>query len=218
MHTTVIFDMDGLLIDTEPYWVKVMMDVFSSVGVHLTPEECAHTTGLRFDQVVQHWYSMKPWKGAAPDVIHERVLARMEHIIREEAPLKEGAQECIHFFREKGYKTAVASSSALRLIQACTTRFHPDSFDIIHSAEFESHGKPHPAVFLTAAEKLKATPAECLVLEDSFNGILAAKAARMTCIAVPEPKHFDTYNHPLCDYKVKSLLDVPGLGIFQPNT
>lgn len=214
MYQSVLFDMDGLLLDTEPHWVQVMQEVFASVDVVLSPEECAQTTGLRFDQVVDYWYARRPWQKKSPQEVIQLVIDQMEEYIRHNAPVKEGAAACIDFFRTKGYKTAIASSSAHRLIQACVSRFPAGSFDITHSAEFEEYGKPHPAVFLQTARLLQTNPQHCVVLEDSFNGILAAKSARMCCVAVPEPIHFDKLHFHICDYKVSSLLDVPRLGVF----
>jgi sugar-phosphatase len=86
-----------------------------------------------------------------------------------------------------GLQLAVASSSPPRLIEASLARLGlRDHFTEIVSAESEPYGKPHPAVFLTTAARLGVAPTECLVFEDSLNGLVAAKAARMICVAVPE--------------------------------
>ena len=84
-------------------------------------------------------------------------------------------------------KVALASSSAYRVIRAVVERLGlADAFDLIYSAEEEEYGKPHPGVYLTTAHRLGVAPTRCLAVEDSLNGVLAAKAARMKCVAIPE--------------------------------
>ncbi len=123
--------------------------------------------------------------------------------------LKPGAEHAIDLCAGRGLPLAVASSSEYRLIDAALLHFGlRGRFAVIHSAEEEQYGKPHPAVFLTAAARLGAVPKECLVWEDAPAGVLAAKAASMACIAVPE---MGEGHHPafgLADLVVQSLLDV----------
>ena len=111
--------------------------------------------------------------------------------------------------RRRGLALAVASSSEYRLIDAALEHFDlRRRFALVHSAEDEPYGKPHPAVFLTTAAELDAAPRQCLVWEDAPAGVLAAKAASMACIAVPE--HGEGH-HPafaLADLVVDSLLEV----------
>ena len=108
----------------------------------------------------------------------------------------------------------MASSSQYRLIDAALAHFGlRDRFELVHSAEDEEYGKPHPAVFLTAAAKLGAPPRRCLVWEDAPAGVLAAKASSMTCIAVPEPGEEDHPAFGLADLVVGSLLDVSGASL-----
>ena len=103
----------------------------------------------------------------------------------------------------------MASSSQYRLIDAALAHFGLRSrFALVHSAEDEEYGKPHPAVFLTAAAKLGVVPRRCVVWEDSPAGVLAAKAATMACIAVPEPGEGHHPAFGLADLVVDSLLEV----------
>ena len=107
---------------------------------------------------------------------------------------------------------AVASSSALRLIKATVNKLKlEDYFTLLVSAEHETHGKPHPAVFMRTAETLRVQPDRCLVIEDSFNGLLAAKAARMKCVVVPYPEDFNNPKLAIADWKLNSLNEMPGL-------
>jgi len=183
----VIFDMDGLLIDSEPLWHVAEIEVFATVGVELTPDLCQQTTGLRIDEVVQIWYSRRPWSDPAPDAVSRRIVERVVELVAEQGEPKPGAIAAVAAARDAGCALALATSSAPSLIEAVVARLGlAGAFDVMHTAAEERYGKPHPAVLLTTAELLSVDPSRCVVLEDSLNGVIAAKAARMACIAVPE--------------------------------
>ena len=187
MIRAVLFDLDGLMVDSEPLWRKVEIEIFATVGVHLTDEDCIETTGLRIDEVALHWSKERPWQGPTPHELAERIVDAMVARAPHEAEPKPGVRRAIALSEEAGLRLAVASSSPERLIRATLDGLGVTSrFAAIVSAEREAYGKPHPAVFLRAAAALDVAPTECLVLEDSVNGMVAAKAARMKCIVVPE--------------------------------
>lgn len=202
----VIYDMDGLMIDSEPFWRQAEMKVFATVGLNLTEQDCIETTGFRFDEVVEHWWHRQPWTGKTRQQIHDDVLDEMENAITHHAHGMTGLLQSLDFFKAKGVKMAVASSSAMRLIKATVKKLKIESyFDILVSAEHETYGKPHPAVFLRTAEMLQVRPERCLVLEDSFNGLLAAKSAKMKCILVPDPSNFNNEKFVIADWKLQTL-------------
>lgn len=204
--------MDGLLIDSEPFWRQAEIAVFKTVGLELTERDCMETTGFRFDEVIDLWYRRKPWTNKSQEQVHDEVLDWMEKAIAETATLMPGVEESIRFFEGRQMKMAIASSSAFRLIKACSRRLHrEDAFHHLVSAENEAYGKPHPAVFLRAAEILGVAPVNCLVLEDSVNGVIAAKAARMHCVAIPHIVEFSNPKFAIADYKIRSLLELPDL-------
>jgi HAD superfamily hydrolase (TIGR01509 family) len=187
MIEAVIFDMDGVLIDSEPFWQESEIEAFGRAGLRLTHEMCAQTMGLRVDEVVDYWHRRHGWGGFAAGELEEAIIAGVERRILEKGEEKEGVRPALELFRGRGVKVALASSSAYRLIRAVTERFRlADRFDCVYSAEEEEYGKPHPGVYLTTARRLGVKPSACLAVEDSFNGVLAAKAARMKCVAVPE--------------------------------
>ncbi len=205
----VIYDLDGLLIDSEPCWMQAEMEVLGALGVPLTREGCLETTGLRLDEAVGYWAARHPWRGLPPEVAVERILRRVLALLAERAPLKPGVRESLAVVREEGLRVALASSSPLSLIEGVLERFGlRGEFEQVVSAEGERFGKPHPGVYLTTAARLGVAPGLCIALEDSVNGVLAATAAGMRCVAVPE--RWPVYDLRLgsADAVVRSLLEV----------
>lgn len=198
-----IFDMDGLLIDSEPLWREAEIEVFASVGLALSDEECRDTTGLRIDEVVALRHAQSPWSEPELGVVIERITDALIARVRARGEPLPGAREAIATCRSAGLALALASSSSRRIIDATLEHLGLE-FPVIASAQDERYGKPHPAVFLRAAERLGVEPTECLVFEDSLHGVIAAKAARMTVIAVPE--HPDP-RFAIADRVLESLLD-----------
>lgn len=187
----VLFDMDGLLVDSEPLWQRAEMEVFGAAGLALGPADCRRTTGLRIDEVVAFWRAARPAWAPPEDgaALTERIVDRVISLVEAEGALCPGAREAVAFFAAAGLPLGLASSSPLRLIEAVLARFSlRGAFQAVQSAQHEPLGKPHPAVYLRAAALLQAPPSACLALEDSPSGVIAAKAARMTCIAVPTPE------------------------------
>jgi sugar-phosphatase len=207
MLTAAIFDMDGLLADTEPLWHEVECAAYAEVGLAMTAEECMQTMGLRVDEAVGYWYARAPWPDVTPDELCTRIVERMvAEIATRTAPMS-GAVELIARMRARGWRIAVASSSPYAIIDAVVARCDLGAaFDVVHSAQDEAQGKPHPAIYLTAAAKLGVVPTECLALEDSVNGMVASKAARMRCVAVPMPAARHEPQWGLADLVIDSLV------------
>jgi HAD superfamily hydrolase (TIGR01509 family) len=208
MIKAIIFDFDGIIIDSEPLWVEAEMKIFKSVGVELTPEMCRQTTGLNTHNTLQYWYNIYHWTGKSVFQLYKEIMEAMQVLIFEKADLKEGYLDVLQFFVEKNLPVAVASSSPLKLITTALKKFHLfDFFKTISSAENEEYGKPHPALYLGAARKLGIDPVNCLAFEDSFNGAIAAKAARMKLVTVPDIHDFTSTRFDFADLKLASLKD-----------
>lgn len=187
MIQAVIFDMDGLLINSEPFWKAVEIEVFKKVGIELTVEKCLKTVGLRIDEVVTYWHDRKPWDHVSKKAIETEIVHKMIERITNEGEALPGVYDVIEFFWNQRMPMAIASSSYLSIIEAVVNRLKLNGFfDVTYSAEFEKYGKPNPGTFLTTAQKMKVDPTNCLVFEDSLNGVIAGKAARMITVAVPE--------------------------------
>jgi sugar-phosphatase len=181
-----IFDMDGLLIDSEPLWREAEMSVFGALGIELSAKLCRQTTGLRVDAAVAHWHKTFGWSGPSVAEVTEDLLDSAEHLILEHGALMDGALQVIEELHARGLRLAIASSSPLRLIHALVDRFELQKyFATLHSAENEAAGKPDPAVYRSAILQLGVSPEQCIAFEDSLAGLRAAKAAGATVIAVP---------------------------------
>ena len=209
MIKAVVFDMDGVLIDSEPLWQQVEIDVFKELGIALTPSMQVRTKGLRTDEMVHYWFTRFPWSHPSPEVVIQDYENRMKKIFQEEVELMSGAESSVEFFRSLGLPLALASSSAMYLIDIFLDRFKfRYRFDLVYSAESADYGKPHPGIFLKVAEMLECDPSECLAIEDSFCGMIAAKAAKMRVIALPEPDERDDPRFGAADYVISSLKEI----------
>jgi len=187
MIDAAIFDMDGLLVDSEPIWHDVEIDIFGRYGVPLTIERCLETKGMFLGEAVEHWYARYPWSAPSRDAVAAEIVDAMAMRLELGVELKPGASDAVDFCRRRGAVLALASSSPRRLIDAVVRRLAlAERFAVVHSAEDEVVGKPDPAIFLTTARLLGVSPRACVVFEDSAAGVLAAKGAGMACVAVPE--------------------------------
>ena len=181
--------MDGILIDSEPFWHEAEINVFKKVNIELNSELCSSTAGMRIDAVVHHWFVKHPWDNYTEDEVSEMIVDEVKLLIETKGRALPGVYSSIEFFKSLNLPLAIASSSNMRLIEAVVKQLNlAEHFDIIHSAENETHGKPHPAVFLSAAKKLNTVPENCLVIEDTIYGVISGLAAKMKVVAVPE-KH-----------------------------
>ncbi len=186
----IIFDMDGVLIDSEPLWKIAMEKVFHEVGCNLTRKDFEKTVGLRLDEVINFWYNHAPWKNFGPDEVLQKIIAEMVILIKTNGKPLPGVIESLTFFKSTGFKIGLATSSYEILIETVLETLNiAHFFDITHSAEHENYGKPHPEVYINTAKMLQVDSIECIVIEDSINGVIAGKAAKMHVICVPEKTH-----------------------------
>lgn len=207
MIEAVIFDMDGLLIDSEPLWDVSMLEVFSNLGVDMSAELAAKTRGLRTKEVVNYWQNYFKWDSSkSTEDVCDEIISTVTNKIISEGSAMEGLHYILDFFRAKNMKLGLASSSPKSLIDCVLNHLDIKSyFKAVYSAEFEPYGKPHPAVYLTCSEQLDTDPVQCLAFEDSINGMIAAKAARMKVVAVPESHNQHDKRYALADLQLSSL-------------
>lgn len=202
----VIFDMDGLLIDTEPIWRRSEIEVFGDLGLYLTEEQCMQLMGVRIAEIVDLWYDRHPWTGPTPAQVTETIVQRVIDHVKTEGEPQPGVRQALETVRSAQIPIAIASSSSEEMIAAVIDRLQIREYiSVICSADHEPEGKPHPAVYLRAAQRLGIDPTYCLALEDSPNGVLSAKAAGMMCIAVPDPYLADDPRMQQADLRLQSL-------------
>ena len=206
----VIFDMDGVLVDSEPFGFEALRRVMARYGLPYGEEENAEFLGrttLDSCQILRERHRLPE---AAETLADWYVEGMLEQIARGPIPMA-GVPEVLRRIRAAGYRMALASSAEVRVIDAnLTARGLRPLFDAVVSGTQVARGKPAPDVFLAAAERLGAPPATCLVVEDSRNGLLAAKAAGMRCAVVPcaHTRHQDFGE---CDHRLAALPDLLAL-------
>lgn len=208
-YKAVIFDMDGLIIDSEPYWKIAEKTIFGKYGLHLTDDLLRQVMGFRLSEVVAYWYQYQPWPQPNFKQTEEEILTLVQSLILKHAEALPGIIDLFHLLKKHNYKIAIASSSNMSLIEAVVQKLNLGNvIDLLWSAQYEDYGKPHPAIFINTAHKLGLKLEDCLVLEDSINGVIAAKAARMKCIAIPETATFNDPRFAIADTKVKSATEL----------
>ncbi len=200
-----IFDMDGLLINSEPFWREAEINIFHKLGVPMTESMCESVMGIRIDEVVDHWFHQYPWEGPDQHQVKEMIIREVERLIFEKGEALPGVYDILKFFKKKDFKIALASSSSYRLINAVLDKLQiRDYFEVIQSAERLKFGKPHPEIFIYTKDKLNVRYSNCIVFEDSIMGVVAAKASRMKVVAVPDLENLNP-QFCLADLTLKSL-------------
>ena len=183
-----VFDMDGLLVDSEVLWHEAELEILVPLGAPIDADGTRSTKGMFVREVVSHYHGLSPWRSPSIDEVVNLVLDRVGELVEAKGRLLPGATRALSLCRALG-PVALASSTPMRLIDRTLRHFGLDGdFDVIHSAEDEPFGKPHPGVFLTTASLLGVAARVCLVFEDSAAGVAAAAAADMGCVAVPAPE------------------------------
>ncbi|MBS1638451.1 MAG: hexitol phosphatase HxpB [Bacteroidetes bacterium] len=203
---TVIFDIDGLLIDSEPLWAKAAAEVLTHYNIKLTDEQYKTTTGLRTKEFVHWWLHYFKLNENLQQTIEENIVANVLQKIKANAVVMPGVKNIFNFFKEQQFKIGLATSSPQLLIDLVINILEiKDIIAATASAEDLEFGKPHPQVYLNCAEKLKSNPLQCICFEDSFNGMIAAKAARMKCVIVPHHSQIKEERWAAADLKLSSL-------------
>jgi HAD superfamily hydrolase (TIGR01509 family) len=180
----VLFDMDGVIVNSEEYWEEEKPEIFREAGV---PESFSHQDLTGMNETDQYHHLQGNFDlNVDAEGFFQLYDRKANAIYQEKVELLPGLKETLNDLDKKGLKTGLVSSSVESWINKVIDRFNLEKdFDIILSAEkIESESKPNPQIYLIAADKLGVEPENCLVIEDSENGVEAAKSAGMYCIGL----------------------------------
>ena len=203
---TVIFDMDGLLIDSEPLWNEAANEIFKQYKMNITPLQYASTTGMRVKEFVIWWFRQfnVPLENAAK--AEQDIIQLVIDKVKSNGKPMPGISHIFNFFIDRNFKIGLASSSNLDLINVVVDLLDiRDHLKSICSAADLAYGKPHPQVYINCAAELESHPNECICFEDSFNGLIAAKAATMKCVVIPSLHDSKNAKFNAADLKISSL-------------
>ena len=205
----VVFDMDGLMFDTETLTYELQKPILKNRGIDYKLDWYKQTVGKRSEDIVLMFRELC---GESFDYEDFRVQCRkayQEYTDMHGVPIKDGLFELLDYLKEKGIKIALCTSttepSAKRTLRISKTLPY---FDELVCAEDVSRGKPYPDPFLKAAEKLKLKPENCLALEDSLNGIKSAYDAGMPAVMIPDLIEPTDEIKPMCYRILPSLIEV----------
>jgi HAD superfamily hydrolase (TIGR01509 family) len=209
----VLFDMDGLLIDSEPVWYDVESEVVERLGGTWSHEHQAACIGGTLDASCRYILGVTRSDVSVPE-LSDMLLAGMVEHFHAGLPLHAGALELVDAVRERGVRTGLVSSSYRLLVDAALDHLGRDRFDVAVVGDEISRGKPHPEPYLTACAKLAVDPAVAVVLEDAMSGVTAAEAAGCCVVAIPsvaaiEPTPTRPVLQSLTDVDVDWLLALP---------
>lgn len=181
----IIFDMDGVLVDSEPHHVKIEKKLFAKLGLDISDEEHSTYMGKATDVMWKEIIRDKKLSFNSKQLVEQTVIESKKHFLSQEglAPMP-GLEELLKNFNKRGIPMAVASSSGQEIIDILLSITDLKKYFVYTvSSELVGGSKPEPDIFLHTAALLAAKPEECIVIEDSTNGIRAAKAANMYCVA-----------------------------------
>jgi sugar-phosphatase len=202
----VIFDMDGVLIDSEPLWKIAMEFVFGQYGSTLTHQDFQKTVGLRIDEVIAFWNAHENWGLQDLQKVETQIIDKLISLIEQNPQPLLGVIDMLNFLQAQDKKIGLATSSSQKLINTVLNSLQIGPyFDFTYSAEFETYGKPHPGVYIKVATELGVQVQKCLVIEDSFNGVLAGLAAKMKVCCIPEKTHYPNPRLAVADFEFSDL-------------
>lgn len=209
---TVIFDMDGLLIDSEPLWGEAATEIFGGYNFQLTKVQYATTTGMRTKEFVEWWFNHYKIDARHNPIAEAAILQTVVNKVAAKGKALPGVEHIFNFFIQRNFKIGLATSSGKPLIDVVVDKLGIRKYlQSIESAAELPYGKPHPQVYLNCAEALSSHPSQCICFEDSFNGLIAAKAARMKCVVVPAPHDSKNEKFYAADLKISSLINFNSL-------
>jgi len=188
MIKAVVFDLDGVLVDSEPVWEQVRRGLVAERGGHWAPDAQRRIMGMSTPEWAGY-LSGDLGAGLPPDEVAALVIDRMVARYQEQVPFMDGAVDAVHRLAAR-WPLGLASSSPPRLIETVLQSAGlRGCFSVVMSTEQVAHGKPAPDIYLAVTAELGCPPPDCAAVEDSSNGLRSAAAAGLRVIAVPQPRY-----------------------------
>jgi HAD superfamily hydrolase (TIGR01509 family) len=188
LPAAVLWDMDGTLVDTEPYWIDTEHELAAAHGSTWSQEHALNLVGqdlLTSGAYIREHMALDLTPEQIVDVLLDGVVAR----VREAVPWRAGARELVADLAEVGVPCALVTMSYRRFVDPILAALEGDPFTVVVTGDQVTHGKPHPEPYLAAAERLGLSPGDCLAIEDSATG--AASAVAAGCLTLCVPNHVD---------------------------
>lgn len=184
LPAAVLWDMDGTLVDTEPYWISTEIDLVAEHGGEWTHEDALTVVGAGL------WETAEKLRERGVDMSVDEIVATLTATVSakiesEGVPFRPGALELLTELRESGVPTALVTMSIASMAELVVSKIPFAAFDLLVTGDAVTHAKPHPEPYLTAAARLGVNPADCVALEDSNPGIRSAAAAGTIAVAIP---------------------------------
>ncbi|MFA0086052.1 HAD family hydrolase [Vibrio sp. 10N.261.51.F12] len=204
--TLFIFDMDGVLIESEPFWREAQIEVLRHYDVTISAEDCiCYTMGKRIDDIARLWIKRFNLP-VTEECLRSKIIEKAGSLIRQFGTIKPGINELITQLQHQRYRIALATSSSQAIIDAVIHRLKLDNiFELALSADDVPLGKPAPDVYNEVCRRLNVEPTKAIALEDSLTGVRSALAAGITTIAIPE---FHSIEFHIADYCVSNINEV----------
>ncbi len=182
-----IFDMDGVLIESEPFWRQAQIELLQQYNVTITAEDCIHyTMGKRLDDIAATWIEKFTLNVSNAD-LSAAIMQGVVALITAHGHARDGLSTLLDYLSENQWRLALATSSSYPIIDAVLTALDiKDRFELMLSADDVENGKPAPDVYLEVCRRLNVKPEDAVALEDSFTGVRAAVASGARTIAIPE--------------------------------
>jgi HAD superfamily hydrolase (TIGR01509 family) len=193
MIQTVIFDMDGVIIDSEPVYFKIDKQMFKELNIDVSFEEHCTYVGTSSQNMWDAIIRKHGIPGPAGELMRKEYDHYLDYLVNANDLIPiDGGIELINELHENNFKLILASSSRMEIIDIILKKFNLSELFIAKVSGSElAHSKPHPEIFLRSAQLTRSEPKECIVIEDSKNGVVAAKAAGMKCIGFLNPSSGD---------------------------
>ena len=212
MLTSILFDLDGVLADSEPSWNEIDAAFLRSYGVEYRGEHKDQVLGKSYRLAIEFYREKFALPSEIAQLLPERELIAREFYAKH-IPIFPSVPGVLSDLKKHGLKIGLATSSVGELVVPFLKRHEiSEFFDAITTGDEVERGKPNPDIYLKAAQKVGATPGQCLVVEDALSGITAGKAAGMRVVAIPDPRFMNLSLYPGgADFQLERLEEVPAL-------